>query len=89
MGDGTDGPFKVTILIYGNAVQGNPDPSTLVLVHTDDLGNATVISDLCTFSGVPATTLTADCLAGLPTKVGKNYQIVAWLVHNGNLRGGY
>jgi len=89
VGNGIDGPFKVTILIYGNAVQGNPDPSTLFLVHTDSLGNANVIRDQCTFDGSGNLTSIADCLAGLPTKIGKNFQIVAWLMHNGGLRGGY
>jgi hypothetical protein len=89
VGDGTDGPFKITVLVYGNAVSGNPDPSTMFLVHTDALGNATVIRDQCTYDGSGNLTSTTDCLAGLPTKVGKNYQFIAWLMHNGGLRGGY
>lgn len=89
VGDGTDGPFKVTLLIYGNAITGNPDPSALFLVHTDEAGNATVITDQCTFDGSGNLTSTTDCLAGTPIKVGRNYQIAAWLMHNGSMRGAY
>ena len=87
VGDGTVGPIKVTILIYGNAVTGNPDPATLGLVHTNDLGVTNVIKNQCTYTA--GVVNNADCLAGLPTKVGKNFQIVAWLSHNGGLRGIY
>lgn len=88
VGDGTVGPFKVTILIYGNSVQGNPDPADLALVHTDDDGNTNIIDTQCQYdtAGLPTN---ADCLAGTPTKVGRNYQIVAWLATNGGLRGIY
>jgi hypothetical protein len=86
VGDGSQGPMKVTILIYGNAVQGNPDPSTLYLVHTD-LNGTHVIDQQCTYTG--GVVDNADCLAGLPTKVGRNYEIVAWLLMNGGIRGGY
>lgn len=88
VGDGTVGPMKVTILIYGNAVTGNPDLSSLYLVHTNDLGVTNVIDDQCTYDGDGAVT-NADCLAGTPTKVGRNYQIVAWLAFNGGIRGGF
>ena len=84
VGDGTVGPMKVTILIYGNAVTGNPDPSSLYLVHTSDLGVTTVVDQQCN-----ATHSNADCLDGVPTKVGRNYQIVAWLKFNGGIRGGF
>jgi len=87
VGAGTEGPFKVTVLIYGKALQGNPDASSLFLVHTNDNGTTNVITQQCTFdtAGLPTN---ADCLAGVPTKVGTNYQIVAWLAHNGAVRGG-
>lgn len=87
VGDGTVGPIKVTILIYGNSVSGNPDPSTLFLVHTGDNGLTNVISQQCTYTA--GVVNNADCLAGTPTKVGKNYQIVAWLAKNGGIRGGF
>ncbi len=87
VGDGSDGPFMVTVLIWGSAVTGNPDPSTLYLVHTDDFGDTTVITAPCTFDGEGNLTSTTDCLVSV-TKVGKNYQIVAWLMHNGAVRGG-
>jgi hypothetical protein len=89
VGDGTVGPFKVTLLIYGKAVQGNPDPSTLYLVHTDSDGVATVVQDQCTFDGSGNLTSTTDCLDGTPVKVGRNYKIVAWFMNNGGMRGAY
>jgi len=87
VGDGTVGPIKVTILIYGNSVSGNPDPASLYLVHTLDNGTTNVITQQCVMSGGLPTN--ADCLAGTPTKVGKNFQIVAWLAQNGGIRGGF
>jgi hypothetical protein len=84
--DGDGGPFKVTILIWGNAINGNPDPSTLFLVHTHDDGSSHVISDPCTFDDAGAVS-NADCIESA-TKIGRNYQIVAWLEHNGAIRGG-
>ena len=87
VGDGSVGPIKVTILVYGNAVSGNPDPSTLFLVHTKDNGTTNVITQQCTYTA--GVVDNADCLAGLPTKVGRNYQIVAWLATNGGIRGGF
>ena len=87
VGDGTVGPIKVTILVYGNSVSGNPDPSTLFLLHTTDAGVTNWVHDQCTYTD--GVVNNADCLAGLPTKVGKNYQIVAWLATNGGIRGGF
>lgn len=89
VGDGSVGPIKVTILIYGNAVNGNPDPSTLYLVHTSDAGVTTVVTQQCTYDSITHAVTNADCLAGTPTKVGRNYQIIAWLAYNGGVRGGY
>jgi hypothetical protein len=88
VGDGTVGPMKVTVLIYGNAVSGNPALGDLGLVHTSDAGVTTFIHDQCTYD-TNGDVENADCLAGLPTKVGKNYQIVAWLATNGGIRGGF
>jgi len=87
VGNGTVGPFKVTLLIYGKSLQGNPSASDLYLVHTNDNGTTNVITQQCTFDGSGNVT-NADCLAGVPTKVNGNYQIVAWLGHNGAVRGG-
>lgn len=88
VGDGSVGPMKVTILIYGNAVSGNPALSSLFLVHTSDAGVTSVIDQQCTYDG-DGNVENADCLAGTPTKVGRNYQIVAWLAKNGGIRGGF
>jgi hypothetical protein len=87
VGDGSVGPIKVTILVYGNAISGNPDASTMFLVHTNDLGATNVITRQCTYTA--GVVNNADCLAGTPTKIGRNYQIVAWLATNGGIRGGF
>ena len=83
--DGVGGPIKVTLLIWGNAINGNPDPTALFLVHTHDDFTSHVVSQACTFTD--GVVVNPDCIESA-TKVGKNYQIVAWLDHNGAIRGG-
>lgn len=78
-------PFKVTLLIWGGAVPTGVAAGDIVLLHTLDNGTTVAIANNCTPStGTPTN---AECRT--VTKVGKNYQIVAWLFQNGNLRGGY
>jgi hypothetical protein len=78
-------PFKVTILIWGNAVPGGVQPGDIVLLHTLDDGTTEVIDTPCSPStGTPTN---PECLT--VTKVGNNYQIVAWVFKNGNMRGSY
>ena len=82
--NGNSGPIKVTIMVWGGAVPGGVSASDLYLVHADGTGASHVINQQC-----DATHSNADCLAGVPVKVGNNYKIVAWLSHNGGLRGIY
>jgi hypothetical protein len=82
--NGISGPIKVTILIWGGSVPGGVSASDLYLIHADGSGGYNVVDQLC-----DATHSNADCLAGEPVKVGNNYKIVAWLTHNGGMRGVY
>lgn len=90
VGDGSNfgTPFKVTLLISGSAVPGNPSASSIVLVHELDGGSVEVLGDSpderCASEGDSAS---AECI--FVTKVGNNYKLVAWLFQNGNLRGGF
>jgi hypothetical protein len=77
-------PIKVTLLIWGGAVPGGLSTSDIFLVHADGTGAETPVKTACDAN--PPTN--ADCLVSV-TKVGNNYQIVAWLKHNGSIRGGF
>lgn len=77
--------FKVTLLIWGGSVPGGVSTSDVVLLHTLDNGTTETISQACTPStGTPTN---AECIT--VTKVGNNFQIVAWLFKNGGIRGGF
>ena len=82
--NGSSGPIKVTIMVWGGSVPGGVNASDLYLLHADGSGGYTVVDQLC-----DATHSNADCLAGTPVKVGNNFKIVAWLAHNGGIRGGF
>lgn len=82
--NGISGPIKVTIMIWGGSVPGGVPASGLYLIHADGSGGYNVVDQLC-----DATHSNADCLDGVPVKVGNNYKIVAWLTKNGGLRGIY
>jgi hypothetical protein len=77
-------PIKVTLLIWGGAVPGGLSTSDIFLIHADGTGAETPVTTAC--NGNPPTN--ADCLVSV-TKVGNNYEIVAWLAHNGSIRGGF
>ena len=84
-------PFKVTLLVLGSAVPGGTSVEDIVLVHVLDDGTVDVIGDAEDGSEVcdstTGTPTNADCIT--VTKVGGNYKIVAWLLQNGNIRGGF
>lgn len=82
--NGNSGPIKVTIMVWGGSVPGGVSASDLYLLHADGSGGYNVVDQLC-----DSTHSNADCLDGVPTKVGNNYKIVAWLTRNGGLRGIY
>lgn len=90
-GDDFDSPFKVVLTIVGSAVPGQANAGNIVLLHTNDLGTGTdVIGDSaderCASANAAPDPYTPCVFA---TKNGNNWQITAWLFHNGSLRGGW
>jgi hypothetical protein len=79
-----DAPIKVTLFVWGRTVPGGVQADDIYLLHADGDGGSTAITAACDAS--PPTN--ADCIESV-TKVGPNYRIVAWLEHNGAIRGGW
>ena len=77
-------PIKVTLLIWGGSVPGGVGVDDIYLVHANGSGGASIVTADCDAS--PPTN--ADCIESV-TKIGNNFKVVAWLAHNGGLRGGY
>ncbi len=73
--------FKVTLMVYKNAVPGGVDADEIDVLHTTNAGATYVISADCPASGP----ITSECRT--VDKVGHNYRIVVWLLQNGSLRG--
>lgn len=88
--------FKIVLLIRGNTVTGNPDPSTIVVYHTyqsgvtldgdpiyttEILGNAE--NERCDSPTNPTFVPCIDV-----TKVGPNYQVIIWTRYNGGFKTG-
>jgi hypothetical protein len=78
------GGFKVVLTILGSNVPGRVKPNQLFLYHDGDGIIGDSAAEQCTSATAPAV---MPCIT--VTKVGTNYQIVAWLLHNGGLRGAY
>jgi hypothetical protein len=80
------GALKFVFLVYGKGIPGSVGPSDITLVHVLDDGTVEVIGDSSS-----ERCSSANDSAGAPciyvTEVGKNFEIVAWLLHNGSLRG--
>ena len=76
--------IKVTLVIRGQGLPGNVSADDIVVWHDGDGIIGDVAAERC---------LTATDSASAPcvyvTAVGGNFQVVVWLTHNGNLRGGY
>lgn len=77
-------PIKVTLMIWGGSVPGGVGVGDIYLIHADGSGGYNTVKATC--NADPPTN--ADCLVSV-TKVGSNFKIIAWLTHNGGLRGGY
>ena len=78
--------FKVVILVWGGAVPGGTSPGDIVLLRVADDGSTTDVIDLpCTFDVGSTTPNNPECLT--VTKVGPNFRIVAWVFHNGWMKG--
>jgi Domain of unknown function DUF11 len=86
VGNGTnaDGPIMVTLLLYGPSVPKGATVDNIGLWHEGSTTNPIVLR--CSASTLP-TVGGAECVT--VTKIGNNFQIVAWLLHNGSLRGQY
>jgi hypothetical protein len=76
--------IKVTLLIRGKGIPGNVGPDDIVVYHDGDgiIGDSP--AERCSSASDSAS---APCV--YVTEVGGNFQVVVWLTHNGNLRGGY
>jgi hypothetical protein len=80
VGNGATGPIKVTFILYGPSLPGGVTVDKIGLWHSGSSPNPIVLR--CSASTLP--TGTGECVTVV--KVGKNFQIVAWLIHNGGLR---
>jgi hypothetical protein len=76
--------IKITLVIRGQGLPGSLTADDIVVYHDDD----GIIGDVATERCASATdSASAPCI--YVTEVGGNFQVVVWLTHNGNLRGGY
>jgi hypothetical protein len=82
--DGTIGPVKVTIMLYGPSVTNAANTGNIKLFHEGSDPNP--IQTACGPLTLPATLTGPECIT--VTKVGNNFKIVGWLNHNGYVRGG-
>ena len=76
--------FKVTLVLWGGGLPSGANANNIFLLHSRDDGTTYAITTVCDSVTAPTN---AECIK--VTKVGSNFQIVAWLFSNGNLRGGY
>lgn len=83
VGNGSDGPVEIQLLIYGQSVKGNPALSSIGLYHDGSDPNPIVLR--CTDSSSIPNGGNKECVT--VTMQGNNYLIDAWLLHNGNVRG--
>jgi hypothetical protein len=82
VGNGTDGPVKVTLVLYGKSVPNGATVDNIGLWHQN-----TLVSLRCSDPSSIPNGGTNECVT--VTLVGINFQIVAWLLHNGGLHGTY
>jgi hypothetical protein len=86
--------IKVNLLILGKGIPGSVGPDDIVLYHLGgtnaERGDDGIIGDGAT-SGATERCASATDSASAPciyvTEEGQNFRIVAWLLHNGSLRG--
>ena len=86
---GNSAYIKVTLNIWGGSVPGGTGADDIFLVHVLDDGSIEVIGDdaaeIC--ADANSAPSAGECVK--VTKVGNNYRLVAWLLKNGTLRGGF
>lgn len=83
VGDGTVGPVKVSILLYGPSVPGQATVDTIGLWHEGSSPNPIMLR--CSDPSSIPSGGSNECVT--VTKQGNNILIVAWLLHNGGYRG--
>lgn len=87
VGNGNQGPVKVTLILYGKSVPNGATVDNIGLWH----GGPNPITAHCVYPvgatpTTPPTNIECVTVTLLPSG---NFQIVAWLLHNGGLHGTY
>lgn len=85
VGNGSQGPVKVTLVLYGKSVPNQATVNNIGLWHEGSTPNPIMLR--CGDASSIPNGGTKECVT--VTLVGGNYQIVAWLLHNGGGRGLY
>lgn len=86
---GSGGYLKVTLNIWGGSVPGGAGVGDIFLVHVLDNGTVEVVGDVAGERCADANTAPTSGECIVVTKVGSNFKLVAWLLKNGTLRGGF
>jgi hypothetical protein len=85
VGNGSTGPIKVTLVLFGGSLPSGVSANKIGLWHEGSNPNPVVLR--CSDPTSIPSGGTQECVT--VTKVGTNFQIVAWLNHNGGLHGTY
>lgn len=91
VGDGSNatGPIMITLLLYGPSVPNGATVDNINLWHQGSTPDEIIslrCSDPSSIPNQPGNT-GAECVT--VTKIGNNFQIVAWLHHNGGVRSNF
>jgi len=82
VGNGSVGPVKVTLILYGKSVPNGATVTNIGLWHEGSPTNPITLR--CSVATSIPNGGTSECVT--VTQVGGNYHVVAWLLHNGGLR---
>jgi hypothetical protein len=85
VGNGDQGPVKVTLVLYGKSVPNQASVNDIGLWHEGSSPNPIMLR--CSDASSIPNGGGNECVT--VTLVGGNFQIVAWLLHNGGGRGTY
>jgi Domain of unknown function DUF11 len=85
VGFGHTGPIKVTLVLYGGSLPSGVSTNKIGLWHDGSVPNPVVLR--CSDPTSIPSGGTQECVT--VTKVGTNFQIVAWLLHNSGLHATY
>ena len=81
--------IKVTLMIFGGSVPGGVGADDIYLLHENTSGGFDAIGDTDDEICADANTAPSSGECIKVTKIGSNFRLVAWLAHNGNLRGSW